>query len=68
MSSTSTPVAPISSPPTPVVHSTDDEVLDWDVFVEKTPTRPGGLIDADVQFTGRGRPTVIDQPEDGPSQ
>ncbi len=68
MSSTKRAVAPISSPPKPVVQTTDDEVLDWDVFIEKTPTRPGGLIDAEVQFTGRGRPTVIDQPEDGPSQ
>ena len=62
MSSTRTVVAPISSPPKPVVHAPDDEVLDWDVFIEKTPARPGGVIDAEIQFTGRGRPIPVDQP------
>ena len=38
------------------------ELLDWDFCIESPPTRPTGIVEADVEFLGRGRPIPLDDP------
>ena len=38
------------------------ELLDWDFCIESPPSRPTGIVEADVEFLGRGRPIPLDDP------
>ena len=38
------------------------ELLDWDFCIESPPARPSGIVEADVEFLGRGRPIPLDDP------
>ena len=44
------------------IDSDVPELLDWDFCIEKPPTRPSGVVEADVEFVGRGRPIPLDDP------
>ncbi len=44
------------------IDSDVPELLDWDFFIETTPMRPSGVVEADVEFVGRGRPIPLDDP------
>ena len=38
------------------------ELLDWDFCIETAPARRSGVVEADVEFVGRGRPIPLDDP------
>lgn len=44
------------------IDSDVPELLDWDFCIETPPTRPSGVVEADVEFVGRGRPIPLDDP------
>ncbi len=44
------------------IESDVPELLDWDFCIESPPTRPSGIVEADVEFLGRGRPIPLDNP------
>ena len=44
------------------IDSDVPEVLDWDFCIETPPKRPSGIVEADVEFVGRGRPIPLDDP------
>lgn len=57
-----------NSPQTKLNSDTTDidrdvpEVLDWDFCIESPPARPSGIVEADAEFVGRGRPIPLDDP------
>jgi hypothetical protein len=40
------------------------DLLDWDFCIERPTTRPSGVVEADVEFIGRGRPIPLDDPRE----
>lgn len=44
------------------IDSDVPELLDWDFCIENPPTRRSGVVEADVEFVGRGRPMPLDDP------
>lgn len=44
------------------IDSDVPELLDWDFCIETLPKRPSGVVEADVEFVGRGRPIPLDDP------
>jgi hypothetical protein len=58
------PAAPRAGP-LPVSCEPAEDVLNWDVYIATPPPRPHGTIEVRLEKGGRGRPTVIDDPDAG---
>jgi hypothetical protein len=40
----------------------DEELLDWDVWVEPPPARRLGTVAAKFEYVGRAKPRPVDEP------
>ena len=61
------PPIPNAPKTTPNIGANDldnevSELLDWDFCIDTAPMRPSGVVEADVEFVGRGRPIPLDDP------
>lgn len=40
----------------------DQDILNWDTWIKTSPKRPSGTIRVKLKYTGRSKPTPIDNP------
>ena len=43
-------------------HPDEEEVLDWDVTIETTPSRPSGTMQVKLEYRGRSKPIPAENP------
>jgi hypothetical protein len=44
------------------VSADSEDVLDWDVWLEAPPPRPGGTLSVRLEFAGREKLAPVDDP------
>lgn len=46
----------------PVINEEDEDILDWDAYIEAPPPRRSGTIKVRFKYIGRSKPIPIDDP------
>lgn len=46
----------------PVINEEDEDILDWDAYIEAPPPRRSGTIKVKLIYIGRGKPIPVEDP------